>query len=320
MEANHSPNNQNARWFTDRRPQHKHPKDSSSQSSKNCDSRSGINLLTLKNNILKNHQNIIFLKKLLRKSLLIVIKINRYHRITQCLDEGSKTSPLMLVTASVNKVVLKKPISVNIDLKINKKAEARNKPRKSKKLLGLVLSWEVKNRKIKALLGEGLNFYDMPSLAVRDSILLSETRLESLLICQPQHRNMHGKIFGGLLMHRAFELAFSTAYAFAGLMPLFLEVNQIDFLRAVTARVEVGDFVRFRSCVLYTKLENPDQPLINVEVIAYITRPEQRFVSNTFYTFSVRQEAKMMKNKFRIKKVIPATEEEARRMIEHMEA
>lgn len=41
-------------------------------------------------------------------------------------------------------------------------------------------------------------------------------------------------------------------------------------------QVDVGDFLRFKSCVLYTELENPDQPLINIEVVAHVTRPEIR--------------------------------------------
>ncbi|TYI00900.1 hypothetical protein ES332_A11G164100v1 [Gossypium tomentosum] len=159
----------------------------------------------------------------------------------------------------------------------------------------------------------------MPALADRDSILLRDTRLENALICQPQQRNIHGRIFGGFLMHRAFELAFSTAYVFAGLVPCFLEVDHVDFLRPV----DVGDFLRLTSCVLYTELENPDQPLINVEVVAHVTRPEIRSsdVSNTFnFTFSVRPEAKATKNGFKIRNVVPATEEEARRILERMDA
>lgn len=35
-----------------------------------------------------------------------------------CCDDDSTTRPLLLVTASVDKIVLKKPISVDIDLKI----------------------------------------------------------------------------------------------------------------------------------------------------------------------------------------------------------
>jgi acyl-coenzyme A thioesterase 9 len=44
-------------------------------------------------------------------------------------------------------------------------------------------------------------------------------------------------------------------------------------------------------------------------------------VSNTFYfTFTVRPEAKATKNGFRIRNVVPATEEEARRILERKDA
>ncbi|GFQ04194.1 acyl-coenzyme a thioesterase 9 mitochondrial [Phtheirospermum japonicum] len=305
--------------------------------------------------------------------------------VKHCSDDDSTTRPLYLVTASVDKMVLKKPISVDVDLHISgavtwvgrssieiqldvtqpatdtdkaadsvaltanfifvardyktgeaapvnrltpeterekllyEAAEARNKLRKSK-IRGdkrEIQSGEV--NRFEPLLAEGRIFCDMPALADRDSILLRNTRLENSLICQPQQRNIHGRIFGGFLMHRAFELAFSTAYAFAGMMPSFLEVDHVDFLRPV----DVGDFLRLKSCVLYTESESSDQPLIHLEVVAHVTRPELRSseVSNRFYfTFTVRPEAKAMNNGHRIRKVVPATEEEARRVIARMDA
>jgi acyl-coenzyme A thioesterase 9 len=89
--------------------------------------------------------------------------------------------------------------------------------------------------RLRNLLAEGRVFCDLPALADRNSILLRDTRLENALICQPQQRNLHGRIFGGFLMHRAFELGFSTAYAFVGHMPSFLEVDHVDFLKPVSA-------------------------------------------------------------------------------------
>ncbi|XP_028756713.1 acyl-coenzyme A thioesterase 9, mitochondrial isoform X3 [Neltuma alba] len=278
--------------------------------------------------------------------------------VKHCSDDDSTTRPLLLVTASVDKIVLKKPISVDIDLKIvgsviwvgrssievqlvvsqSKEApvnrlspetepekllfeqrEARHNFKKRKRG-GEWKDLENGNlNRLKSLLAEGRVFCDMPALADRDSILLRDTRLENSLICQPQQRNIHGRIFGGFLMHRAFELAFSTAYAFAGLVPCFLEVDHVDFLKPV----DVGDFLRFKSCVLYTELHDPDQPLINVEVVAHVTRPELQSseVSNTFhFTFTVRPEAKAMKNGLKLLKVVPATEEEARLILERMDA
>ncbi|XWS31155.1 hypothetical protein CRYUN_Cryun23aG0052900 [Craigia yunnanensis] len=197
-------------------------------------------------------------------------------------------------------------------------AEATSKLRKRKR----VDRREFKNGEVnflEPLLAEGQIFCDMLALANRDGILLRDTRLENALIFQPQQRNIHGRIFGGFLLHRAFELAFSIAYAFAGLVPYFLEVDHVDFLTPV----DVRDFLRLKCCVLYTELKKPDQPLINVQVVAHVTRPEIRSgeVSNTFYfTFTVRPEAKATKNGFKIRNVVPATEEEACRILECMDA
>lgn len=41
-------------------------------------------------------------------------------------------------------------------------------------------------------------------------------------------------------------------------------------------QVDVGNFLRLKSCVLYTELENPSEPLINVEVVAHVTQPKLR--------------------------------------------
>ncbi|KAI4356252.1 hypothetical protein L6164_000286 [Bauhinia variegata] len=305
--------------------------------------------------------------------------------VKHCIDDDSTTRPLLLVTASVDKIVLKKPISVDIDLKIVgsviwvgrssievqleviqskeegcdaadsvaltanfifvardsksgkaapvnrllpetkhekllfERADKKNNLKKRKRGAARKDFENGEANRLEALLTEGRIFCDMPALADRDSILLRDTRLENSLICQPQQRNIHGRIFGGFLMHRAYELAFSTAYAFAGLQPYFLEVDHVDFLRPV----DVGDFLRLKSCVLYTELHHHDQPLINVEVVAHVTRPELRSseVTNTFYfTFTVRPEAKATKNGFRLRNVVPETEEEARRVLERMDA
>jgi acyl-coenzyme A thioesterase 9 len=117
--------------------------------------------------------------------------------------------------------------------------EAQDKLRKKKReeqkaMHGNVLHKFAEAERLNALLAEGRVFSDLPALADRDSILLRDTRLETSLICQPQQRNLHGRIFGGFLMHRAFELAFSTAYAFVGQRPCFLEVDHVDFLKPVS--------------------------------------------------------------------------------------
>ncbi|XP_037441662.1 uncharacterized protein LOC119309863 [Triticum dicoccoides] len=309
--------------------------------------------------------------------------------VKHCSDGDSTTRPLLLVTASVDKMVLMKPLRLDTEVKIigavtyvgrssidiqievtqvdqdgdvqsdpialtanftfvardsvtgksapvnrlspeterekqlyaETEAQDKVKKRKREEQKGVlekgVQKLGAEAERLKTLLAEGRVFSDFPALADRDSILMKDTRLENSLICQPQQRNLYGRIFGGFLMHRAFELAFSTAYAFVGQRPCFLEVDHVDFLKPV----DVGDFLRFKSCVLFTQLENKWQPLVNVEVVAHVTRPELRKseISNTFhFTFSVGSDA--LKNGVSIRNVVPSTEEEARRILNRMDA
>ncbi|XP_009626002.1 acyl-coenzyme A thioesterase 2, chloroplastic-like [Nicotiana tomentosiformis] len=189
-----------------------------------------------------------------------------------------------------------------------KEAEERNKMRKEKREQKKDTNGDNVNRLINRLLAE--------ALLDRDSILIKETCLQNSLVCQPEQRNMHGQIFGGFLMRKAFELAYATAYSFAGSIPCFVEVDYVDFLKPV----DVGDFLQLKSCVLYTELENMSRPLINVEVVAHVTHPKHisSEVSNNFYfTFTVSSDS--LRNGLKIRNVVPGTEEEAWRVIEHID-
>ena len=50
------------------------------------------------------------------------------------------------------------------------------------------------------MLQEAKNLVDLPALGKGDSMLIQDTSRENLFVCQPQHQNMHGRIFGGFLM------------------------------------------------------------------------------------------------------------------------
>lgn len=58
-----------------------------------------------------------------------------------------------------------------------------------------------------------------------------------------------------VMSRRAFELAFATAYLFAGCRPTFLHVGEITFQKPV----EVGDLLRFHSTVLHTSENRSEQ-------------------------------------------------------------
>lgn len=64
---------------------------------------------------------------------------------------------------------------------------------------------------------------DLPSLAPRDSIPISKTSLTTAMIMQPQQKNTAGRIFGGYLVRKAYEIAFASAYMFGGSVPRFRE-------------------------------------------------------------------------------------------------
>ena len=51
------------------------------------------------------------------------------------------------------------------------------------------------------------------------------------------------------MRRRAFELAFSTTYMFAGSRPEFLLVDEVTFQHPV----DIGDLLRFRSAVVHTQ-------------------------------------------------------------------
>lgn len=212
-----------------------------------------------------------------------------------CGGNGRTPRPIILVTASVDKILLKKPILIDTDLSIVgavtwvgrssmemqlevlqssqvalvanftfvardagtgksapinqvspeteqekllwEQAEARNKMRKMRRTEHKSEVDSQKMARINELLAEGRVFDDLPALADRDSILIRDTCLQSSIVCQPQQRNIHGRIFGGFLMRKAFELAFSTVYTFAGAAPRFVEVDHVDFVRPVDSEI-----------------------------------------------------------------------------------
>jgi acyl-coenzyme A thioesterase 9 len=162
----------------------------------------------------------------------------------------------------------------------------------------------------------------MPSLADPHSILLSHTAMQNAMIAQPQAQNLHHRVFGGFLMRRAFELAFSNAYLFGGTRPVFLEVDEVSF----ASPVDVGDLLVFHSRVLYTEpgsstaTKTSQSPttttttLLHIEVEAWVTEPEHvsARMSNQFYfTFAVHNEKA-------VRTVLPANLDEARRIATRM--
>jgi len=78
---------------------------------------------------------------------------------------------------------------------------------------------------------------------------MSNTVFKSAQLMHIQDRNVHGKIFGGYIMRKAFETAYvSTVCFFGEENPHFLFVDDIQFVRPVS----VGSVAEFVSTVVYS--------------------------------------------------------------------
>lgn len=166
----------------------------------------------------------------------------------------------------------------------------------------------------------------MPSMANPNSIFLSETRLQNTFQTMPQQRNTAGRIFGGFLIRRAYELARSTAHLFGGRRPVFHELDEVTF----KSPVSVGDMVRFDASILYTseKIDPQGRATVHTEVRAYVLKPEQQRVvpSNTFnFTFGLEKAkvegggaggSSVPGKEVQLREVLPATRSEAYRIVE----
>ncbi|KAF9355784.1 hypothetical protein BGX26_006134 [Mortierella sp. AD094] len=77
---------------------------------------------------------------------------------------------------------------------------------------------------------------------------MSDTKMSSIQIMQPQDRNIHDKIFGGYLMRLAYELAFCNTSVFLKCRPKFLALDEISF----RAPVNIGTFLALDSQIVYS--------------------------------------------------------------------
>ena len=153
---------------------------------------------------------------------------------------------------------------------------------------------------------------DLPALADPSALLMPLTALENTFTTQSQNRNLNGRIFGGFLMRRAFELAHATAHLLSAVRPRPVLVDEIHFKRPV----DVGDLVKVKSRVLRT-WPLPGQPgkaAVHTQVQAEVIKPEelQSFETNTFNFYFIVNLRKDERGEFKpLAKVWPATESQA---------
>ncbi|KAN0006427.1 hypothetical protein ACTFIU_003135 [Dictyostelium citrinum] len=158
-------------------------------------------------------------------------------------------------------------------------------------------------------------------------IPMNDTTCQSVILCQPQERNINGNIFGGYLLRKGFETAFTTCFMkFNSSLPRFCAMDDITFLLPV----EIGDILTLESTIVYSQpVPNlPQNYYAQVEVLAYVTNPYigKKKLSNIFnFTFYCSPSGENTKPpttpdsttnfNSKVKQILPSTYNEAMRFI-----
>jgi len=89
-----------------------------------------------------------------------------------------------------------------------------------------------------------------PNKPKKNYLKIQRTEIQKVILKHYQDRNIHGRVFGGLLMRESLELA----YACVMLQPYFAEpiiyfIDDIYFIKPV----DIGDFIRYTALMTYTE-------------------------------------------------------------------
>ncbi|EGC36211.1 hypothetical protein DICPUDRAFT_151354 [Dictyostelium purpureum] len=152
-------------------------------------------------------------------------------------------------------------------------------------------------------------------------IPMKSTVIHSVILCQPQEKNINGSIFGGYLMRQGFQIAYScVSLKFNESLPRFIAMDDISFLLPV----EIGDILSLESMIVYScPIQSQTKAYYaQVEVKAYVTNPliGEKKLSNIFnFTFLCSPSKKALQDDnatnnniaTKTKQILPQTYEEA---------
>ncbi|KAI7870381.1 acyl-CoA thioester hydrolase [Spinellus fusiger] len=133
----------------------------------------------------------------------------------------------------------------------------------------------------------------------KNLVWMSDTHMESNLIMHSQYRNIHNSIFGGYLMRKAYELAYSEAALFTNTMSNnLLAMDQVIFRKPVN----IGTFLNLKACVVHA--EGYPHRSLQIRVVAQVTDIENgtQDISNIFYFTLICSD-----DNIKVKRVLPKT-------------
>lgn len=146
---------------------------------------------------------------------------------------------------------------------------------------------------------------DKEGSSPENSVWMEDTGMQSVLLMQPQDRNIHNKVFGGYLMRRAYELAHATGSVFAKSNVNLLSSDEIVFKKPVP----VGSLLNLSSQIIYSPGEHHKSFQISVKAEVTDVETGTTEHTNTFH-FSFSSQEKP------VPKIMPRTYAESMKYIE----
>lgn len=104
------------------------------------------------------------------------------------------------------------------------------------------------------------------------------TVVSKTMLMHQQHRNIHGKIFGGFLTREAFELAWVCTYNYCKVYPVISRIDDISFLKPV----EVGSIMSFEATLSYSR-KGSSRVIVDVKARVLDPQTDSSELTNTFY-------------------------------------
>jgi len=86
-------------------------------------------------------------------------------------------------------------------------------------------------------------------IKTENSIWMENAKLKSCILAMPVHQNIHGKLFGGYIMRKAYELAYANVTTISGTSCISKHIDDITFSNPV----EIGSIFLLNSQVVYTE-------------------------------------------------------------------
>ncbi|KAA0200829.1 hypothetical protein HAZT_HAZT000286, partial [Hyalella azteca] len=83
-----------------------------------------------------------------------------------------------------------------------------------------------------------------PKRKPQGSRWISETKIKNIIMCHPEHRNRFGKVFGGFIMRKAIELAWTSALVHSGQRCTISHIDDVVFTRPVEVVYTDGEHMQ----------------------------------------------------------------------------